>query len=70
MPNWARILEIGTARLPSQRAGACSQRGYSIERLKGLHEKARSNLRPFRIPNIHLILGDGMQGYAAGALYR
>ena len=42
---------------------------YSIERLKGLHDKARSNLRPFRIPNVHLILGDGMVGYPTGAPY-
>ena len=65
-----RILEIGTGcgYQASVLAHVASE-VYSIERLKGLHEKARSNLRPFRIPNIHLILGDGMQGYAAGAPY-
>ena len=42
---------------------------YSIERLRGLHEKARSNLRPMRLPNVHLILGDGMVGFASGAPY-
>jgi protein-L-isoaspartate(D-aspartate) O-methyltransferase len=42
---------------------------YSIERLRGLHEKARDNLRPFRIPNVHLLFGDGMAGYAKGAPY-
>ena len=40
-----------------------------MERLKGLHEKARENLRPMRIPNVHLILGDGMQGFPTGAPY-
>ena len=42
---------------------------YSIERLKGLHEKARSNLRYFRLANVHLLFGDGMLGYAKGAPY-
>jgi len=42
---------------------------YSIERLRGLHDKARENLRPMRIPNVHLIFGDGMEGYAKGAPY-
>jgi protein-L-isoaspartate(D-aspartate) O-methyltransferase len=65
-----RVLEIGTgcgyqAALLSQLATEV----YSIERLRGLHDKARDNLRPFRIPNIHLLLGDGMLGYAKGAPY-
>ena len=42
---------------------------YSIERLRGLHEKARTNLRPFRLHNVHLIFGDGMLGYPKGAPY-
>ena len=42
---------------------------YSIERLRGLHEKARSNLRPWRLTNVHLIFGDGMEGYGSGAPY-
>jgi len=42
---------------------------YSIERLRGLHDKARDNLRPMRLPNVHLIFGDGMLGYAQGAPY-
>ena len=42
---------------------------YSIERLRDLHEKARANLRPLRIANVHLILGDGMAGFAKGAPY-
>ena len=31
-----------------------------LKRLRGLHEKARENLRPFRLPNVHLLFGDGM----------
>lgn len=65
-----RVLEIGTgcgyqAALLSHLA----QEVYSMERLRGLHEKARENLRPMRLPNVHLILGDGMLGYPAGAPY-
>jgi len=42
---------------------------YSIERLRGLHEKARENLRPMRLANLHLLFGDGMLGYGKGAPY-
>ena len=42
---------------------------YSIERLRGLHERARTNIRPFRLATLHLLLGDGMVGYAKGAPY-
>jgi protein-L-isoaspartate(D-aspartate) O-methyltransferase len=62
-----RVLEIGTgcgyqAALLAQ---VCSE-VYSIERLRGLHDKARDNLRPFAIAHLHLLLGDGMLGYAKG----
>ena len=63
-----RVLEIGTgcgyqAALLAQ---VCSE-VYSIERLRGLHDKARDHLRPFAIAHLHLLLGDGMLGYAKGA---
>ena len=65
-----RVLEIGTgcgyqAALLSH---LCSE-VYSIERLRGLHDKARDNLRHFRLANVHLLFGDGMLGYAKGAPY-
>lgn len=65
-----RVLEIGTgcgyqAALLSHLA----REVYSIERLRGLHEKARHNLRPMRLANLHLLMGDGMMGYAKGAPY-
>ncbi|WP_295520544.1 protein-L-isoaspartate(D-aspartate) O-methyltransferase [Limnohabitans sp. Rim8] len=65
-----RVLEIGTgcgyqAAVLSHVAGEV----YSIERLRGLHEKARTHLRPFRLHNVHLIFGDGMLGYPKGAPY-
>lgn len=40
-----------------------------MERLRGLHDKARENLRPLRVANLHLLFGDGMLGYAKGAPY-
>ena len=49
--------------------GHIAEEAYSIERLRALHEKARENLRPLRIANVHLILGDGMVGYPQGAPY-
>jgi protein-L-isoaspartate(D-aspartate) O-methyltransferase len=65
-----RVLEIGTgcgyqAAVLGQLAGEV----YSIERLRGLHDKARENLRAFRLANVHLLFGDGMAGYAKGAPY-
>ena len=65
-----RVLEIGTG--CGYQAAVLSHVAsevYSIERLRGLHEKARSNLRPFRIATLHLLLGDGMLGFAKGAPY-
>ena len=40
-----------------------------MERLRGLHDKARDNLRHLRLTNVHLLFGDGMPGYARGAPY-
>lgn len=65
-----RVLEIGTG--CGYQAAVLSHVAtevYSIERLKGLHEKARDNLRPMRLHNVHLIFGDGMLGYPKGAPY-
>ncbi|WP_291140472.1 protein-L-isoaspartate(D-aspartate) O-methyltransferase [Hydrogenophaga sp.] len=65
-----RVLEIGTG--CGYQAAVLSQVArevYSIERIRSLHEKARENLRPLRVPNLHLILGDGMLGFTQGAPY-
>lgn len=65
-----RILEIGTG--CGYQAAVLSHVAsevYSIERLRALHEKARTLLRPFRLHNVHLIFGDGMLGYPKGAPY-
>ena len=67
---YGRVLEIGTgcgyqAALLSQIASEA----YSIERIRGLYEKAQANVRPFAISNLRLLLGDGMLGYPKGAPY-
>ena len=65
-----RVLEIGTG--CGYQAAVLSQvctEVYSIERLRGLHERAQDNVRPFRLPNLHLLFGDGMVGFAKGAPY-
>ncbi len=65
-----RVLEVGTGcGYQAAVLGRLAREVYSIERLRGLHDKARQNLRPFRLPNVHLLFGDGMQGYAKGAPY-
>ena len=65
-----RVLEIGTGCGYQAAVLACVAREvYSIERLRGLHDKARDNLRPMRLANVHLIFGDGMLGYPQGAPY-
>ncbi len=59
-----RVLEIGTG--CGYQAAVLSRVAtevYSIERIKPLHELAKANLRPMRIPNIRLHYGDGMLGF-------
>jgi protein-L-isoaspartate(D-aspartate) O-methyltransferase len=65
-----RVLEIGTGcGYQAAVLARVAREVYSIERLRGLHDKARDNLRPLRIPNVHLLFGDGMLGFARGAPY-
>ncbi|MDP3354948.1 MAG: protein-L-isoaspartate(D-aspartate) O-methyltransferase [Polaromonas sp.] len=65
-----RVLEIGTGcGYQAAVLAHLAQEVYSIERLRGLHDKARENLRVFRLANVHLLFGDGMAGYARGAPY-
>ena len=65
-----RVLEIGTG--CGYQAAVLSELAtevYSMERLRAMHDKARENLRTMRIPNIHLLVGDGALGYPSGAPY-
>lgn len=65
-----RVLEIGTGcGYQAAVLSLLADEVYSIERLRGLHDKARDNLRHLRLPNLHLLFGDGMVGYARGAPY-
>jgi protein-L-isoaspartate(D-aspartate) O-methyltransferase len=69
-PLMGRVLEIGTGCGYQAAVLSCVAREvYSIERLRGLHDKARENLRPLRLANVHVIFGDGMLGYPQGAPY-
>ena len=66
----SRVLEVGTgcgyqAAVLSHLFGEV----VSIERLRWLHEVARTNIRPMRLPNLRLVFGDGSQGVAAAAPY-
>ena len=66
----ARVLEIGTGcGYQAAVLSLLAREVYSIERLRGLHEKAREHLRPLRLANVHLLLGDGMAGFEKGAPY-
>jgi protein-L-isoaspartate(D-aspartate) O-methyltransferase len=58
-----RVLEIGTGcGYQAAVLSLVAKEVYSIERIKPLHELAKTNLRPLRIPNIRLHYGDGMLG--------
>jgi protein-L-isoaspartate(D-aspartate) O-methyltransferase len=62
------VLEIGTG--CGYQAAVLSQVArdvYSIERIRPLYERAKTNLRPLRIPNIRLHYGDGRIGLPAAA---
>lgn len=63
-----RVLEIGTG--CGYQAAVLSRIArdvYSIERIKPLYERAKTNLRPLRIPNIRLHYGDGRLGLPSEA---
>ncbi|MBY0241627.1 MAG: protein-L-isoaspartate(D-aspartate) O-methyltransferase [Burkholderiaceae bacterium] len=63
-----RVLEIGTGCGYQAAVLACvAQDVYSIERIKPLHELAKTNLRPMRVPNLRLHYGDGMLGLPQAA---
>ena len=66
--RFGRVLEIGTgcgyqAAVLAQLAGEV----YSIERIAGMLQKARVNLRAMRIANLRLVHGDGMLGLPQAA---
>jgi protein-L-isoaspartate(D-aspartate) O-methyltransferase len=63
-----KVLEIGTGcGYQAAILSLVAQEVYSIERIKPLHEQARAKLRPFRIPNLRLVYGDGIRGLPQAA---
>lgn len=63
-----RVLEIGTG--CGYQAAVLAQLArevYSVERIRPLHELAKTNLRPMRLPNVRLQYGDGMLGLPQAA---
>ena len=63
-----KVLEVGTG--CGYQAAVLAQLAkevYSIERIQGLHERARTNLRPMRIANLRLAWGEGYQGLPEAA---
>ena len=65
-----RVLEVGTG--CGYQAALLAQVGrhvVSIERLKPLHEKARTLLAPLRLDRVRLVYGDGMRGHPPNAPY-
>jgi len=65
-----RVLEIGTGcGYQAALLAEVSKEVYSVERLKGLHEKALNNLAQLSLETVHLIFGDGMLGHPGAAPY-
>jgi protein-L-isoaspartate(D-aspartate) O-methyltransferase len=59
----ARVLEVGTG--CGYQAAVLAQlfpEVYSVERIKALLERARTNLLPLRLKNLRLVHGDGYAG--------
>jgi protein-L-isoaspartate(D-aspartate) O-methyltransferase len=70
VPAQAVVLEIGTgcgyaAAILARLFGAV----ISVERVRALHERARSNLRPLRLANVRLVFADGNEGLSSEAPY-
>jgi protein-L-isoaspartate(D-aspartate) O-methyltransferase len=67
----AKILEVGTG--CGYQAAVLAQlfpEVYSIERIKGLLERARANLLPLRLKNLRLKHGDGYAGLEEAAPFQ
>ncbi|MEN9773626.1 MAG: Protein-L-isoaspartate O-methyltransferase [Pseudomonadota bacterium] len=63
-----KVLEIGTG-CGYQAAVLARIFGevISVERIRGLHEQARANLRSLRLGNLRLVYGDGLAGLPSQA---
>ncbi len=65
-----KVLEVGTG-CGYQAAVLCrlSRHVVSVERIKGLHDKARELVAPLRMDHLRLVYGDGMLGHPPNAPY-
>ncbi len=65
-----KVLEVGTG-CGYQAAVLCrlSRHVVSVERIKGLHDKARDLVAPLRMNHLRLVYGDGMLGHPPNAPY-
>ncbi len=65
-----RVLEIGTG-CGYQAAVLCclARQVVSVERIKGLYDKARDRVAPLRMDQLRLVYGDGMLGHPPNAPY-
>ncbi len=66
-----KALEVGTG--CGYQAAVLAQlfpEAYSIERIKGLHEKARANLLGLKLTNLRLVHGDGYAGLEKAAPFQ
>jgi len=62
------VLEVGTGcGYQAAVLARLAKEVYSVERIAGLLEKARSNLRPLRLSNLRLVHADGTQGLPEAA---
>lgn len=65
-----RVLEIGSGcGYQAALLARLSRQVWSIERLRPLHDKARTHLQQLRESRVRLLHGDGMHGHAGGAPY-
>ena len=63
-----KVLEIGTGcGYQAAILSLVASEVYSIERIRPMHDQARAKLRPFRIPNLRLVYGDGIRGLPQAA---
>jgi protein-L-isoaspartate(D-aspartate) O-methyltransferase len=62
------VLEVGTGcGYQAAVLARLAKEVYSVERIAGLLEKARSNLRPLRLSNLRLVHADGNEGLPEAA---
>ena len=65
-----RVLEVGTGSgYQAAVLAHLTREVYSIECIEHLHQRARILLTVMCLANVHLILGDGSEAYAAAAPY-